>query len=147
VKSSALEGVLIWVCKEQRGGQNRVRVLNSPVCARKPVRAQRSVALAVASSGIASLLLDDGKTAHSLLKIPLQLDAHSVCHAAIESEHAHLLRHARLLVWDETPMAHSYCFFGHCETLRTEKICPLEGRWLYLLVIFENCFLWFNGGP
>ena len=41
------------------------------------VRLQGRAALGVASNGIASLLLDDGKTAHSLFKIPVQVHAHS----------------------------------------------------------------------
>ena len=44
------------------------------------VRAQRRIALAVAPSGIAALLLPGGRTAHSRFKIPLDLTDTSSCH-------------------------------------------------------------------
>lgn len=43
------------------------------------VRSQGQIALAVASSGIAALLLKGGRTAHSRFKIPLDLDRTSTC--------------------------------------------------------------------
>lgn len=39
------------------------------------VRSQHKVALAVASSGVAALLLDGGTTGHSRFKVPFELDA------------------------------------------------------------------------
>ena len=43
------------------------------------VRARGGIALSVATSGIAALLLDGSKTAHSRFKIPIQLDDGSTC--------------------------------------------------------------------
>nr|GEW70121.1 DNA helicase [Tanacetum cinerariifolium] len=43
------------------------------------LRSQGKIVLAVASSGIASLLLPSGRTAHSRLKFPLELTDESVC--------------------------------------------------------------------
>ena len=43
------------------------------------VRARGDIALAVASSGIAALLLEGGRTAHSRLKIPIPVHSSSVC--------------------------------------------------------------------
>lgn len=43
------------------------------------VRARGGIALSVASSGIAALLLEGGRTAHSRFKIPIQLDEASTC--------------------------------------------------------------------
>ncbi|GBN80763.1 hypothetical protein AVEN_157332-1 [Araneus ventricosus] len=37
------------------------------------IRSKRHIALAVASSGMASILLDGGRTAHSALQLPLNL--------------------------------------------------------------------------
>ena len=42
------------------------------------VRSQKKIAIAVASSGIAALLLNGGRTAHSKFKIPLNLTENSV---------------------------------------------------------------------
>lgn len=43
------------------------------------VRALGHIALAVASSGIAALLLDGGVTAHSRFKIPIKIKPDSTC--------------------------------------------------------------------
>jgi DNA replication protein DnaC len=43
------------------------------------LRGQGKIVLAVASSGIASLLLPGGKTAHSRFKIPIDLHDESTC--------------------------------------------------------------------
>ena len=57
-------------------------------------------------SGIAALLLEGGRTAHSLFKlpVPLPLDGAS-CNVKFASVRAHLLRDARLIIWDEAPTA------------------------------------------
>ena len=38
------------------------------------IRSKYDIALAMASSGIAATLLDDGRTAHSALKLPLKVN-------------------------------------------------------------------------
>ena len=43
------------------------------------VRSEGKIALAVASSGIATLLLPGGRTAHSTFKIPIDLTQTSTC--------------------------------------------------------------------
>lgn len=45
------------------------------------IRSQNKIAMALASSGIAATLLDGGRTAHSALKLPLnmQLPQNSTC--------------------------------------------------------------------
>jgi hypothetical protein len=43
------------------------------------IRSQGKIALAVASSGIASLLLPGGRTPHSRFKIPLEISKYSMC--------------------------------------------------------------------
>ncbi|KAH9835232.1 PIF1-like helicase-domain-containing protein, partial [Rhodofomes roseus] len=59
------------------GGTGKTFVYNT-VCHK--VRAEGWIVLCVASSGIASLLLKGGRTAHSRLKIPVEnLNAQSTC--------------------------------------------------------------------
>jgi len=43
------------------------------------LRAQRKIVLTVASSGVASLLLPNGRTAHSRFRIPIDVDELSIC--------------------------------------------------------------------
>ncbi|TFK77957.1 hypothetical protein K466DRAFT_507926, partial [Polyporus arcularius HHB13444] len=58
------------------GGCGKTFVCNTIAAA---VRSQRRVALTVASSGIASLLLVGGRTAHSRFKIPIPIHGDSTC--------------------------------------------------------------------
>ncbi|GFX95421.1 ATP-dependent DNA helicase [Trichonephila clavipes] len=72
------------------------------------IRCERSIAIAVASSGIAATLIHGGKTAHSAFKLPLNLHhSESVnCNISKQSDMAHVLREAKLIICDECTMAH-----------------------------------------
>ena len=70
------------------------------------VRATGRIALAVASSGIASILLDGGQTAHSRFKIPFDILEDSICDIKAQTALAELLRQTVLIVWDEAPTQH-----------------------------------------
>jgi hypothetical protein len=68
------------------------------------------IALAVASTGIASMLLLGGNTAHSQFEIPLDLSEHSTCNITKQSKLGKLLQKVTLIIWDEAPMIHRYAF-------------------------------------
>ena len=72
------------------------------------VRSSGDIALAVASSGIAAILLDGGQTTHSRFKIPINIHADSVCSIRAQSELAELIRQAKIVLWDEAPMQHRH---------------------------------------
>ncbi|XP_020080111.1 uncharacterized protein LOC109703807 [Ananas comosus] len=74
------------------------------------LRSEGRIVLAVASSGIASLLLPGGRTAHSRFKIPIKLDDCSVCEIKKGTHLANLIAQASLIIWDEAPMNHKNCF-------------------------------------
>ncbi|XP_057745407.1 uncharacterized protein LOC130963293 [Arachis stenosperma] len=74
------------------------------------IRSRGDIVLNVASSGIASLLLLNGRTAHSRFKIPLNITEDSVCNIKPGSLQAMLLLKARLIIWDEAPMVSRYCY-------------------------------------
>ncbi|KAB2597991.1 hypothetical protein D8674_000911 [Pyrus ussuriensis x Pyrus communis] len=74
------------------------------------IRSQNQIVLAVASSGIASLLLPGGRTAHSRFKIPINITNCSVCEIKRGTHLAKLITEAALIVWDEAPMNHKQCF-------------------------------------
>jgi hypothetical protein len=76
------------------------------------------IALAVASSGIASILLSGGRTSHSRFKIPINIDAQSRCDISAQSDLAQLLQHTALIVWDEAPAQHRHCFEAVDRTLQ-----------------------------
>lgn len=73
-------------------------------------RSLGGVVLCVASSGIAALLLPGGRTAHSRFRIPLEPHEESSCNVPKNSHLAELLRRTSLIIWDEVPMQHRYCF-------------------------------------
>ncbi|KAL4392103.1 hypothetical protein AHAS_Ahas03G0311600 [Arachis hypogaea] len=74
------------------------------------LRSERKIVINVASSGIASLLLPGGKTAHSLFNIPIELNEESVCRIRVNSQKADLIRQADLIIWDEAPMTNKLAF-------------------------------------
>ncbi|XP_027174563.1 uncharacterized protein LOC113774200 [Coffea eugenioides] len=82
------------------------------------VRSQRKIVLSVASSGIATILLLGGRTAHSHFKIPINLDKSSSCSINKNFDLAKLIRETSLIIWDETPMTHRHGFEAVDRTLK-----------------------------
>lgn len=72
-------------------------------------RYNNEIAIAVASSGIASLLLDGATTAHSKFHIPIKIHEDSVCNLSLHSEEAKLMKKAKIFIWDEAPMCNKLC--------------------------------------
>jgi hypothetical protein len=62
--------------------------------------------LAIASSGIASLLLLGSRIAHSRFQIPIDLHNESTCNITQQMKVAELVRKANMIIWDEAPMMH-----------------------------------------
>ena len=85
--------------------------------------------ITVASSGIASLLLVGGRTAHSMFCIPLDVRENSVCGFGKQSLQAELFRETKLIIWDEVPMQHRYCVETVDRTLKDicDNINPFGG--------------------
>jgi ATP-dependent DNA helicase PIF1 len=80
-------------------------------CLLSTVCAQGRIAIIVASSGIATLLMDEGRTTHSRFKILVQgLNSTSTCYISRDSELAALLQATTLIVWDEAVMMHKHVF-------------------------------------
>ncbi|XP_074278224.1 uncharacterized protein LOC141601817 [Silene latifolia] len=82
------------------------------------LRSGGDIVLHVASSGIASLLLPGGKTAHSTFRIPLSPTESSTCEIRPGTELADLLRLTKLIIWDEAPMLNRFCFEALDRSLR-----------------------------
>ncbi|XP_071739185.1 uncharacterized protein [Rutidosis leptorrhynchoides] len=82
------------------------------------IRSKGKIVLNVASSGIASLLLSGGRTAHSRFVIPININEDFVCSINVNSQLADLLRQASLIIWDEAPMIHKHFFEALDRTLR-----------------------------
>ncbi|XP_057416021.1 ATP-dependent DNA helicase RRM3-like [Lotus japonicus] len=81
------------------------------------IRSMGMIVLNVASSGIASLLLPGGRTAHSRFCIPLQTDKTATCNIKQDSLRENLLICAKFIIWDEAPMLNKNCFEALNRTL------------------------------
>lgn len=110
------------------GGTGKTFVYNTIL---SHVRAQNKVGLALASSGIAALLLEGGRTAHSRLKIPVgNIDANSTCRIPRVGPLADLIRAAEVIIWDEAPMMERLVYDAVDRTLRdlTGLNLPFGGK-------------------
>ncbi|XP_016206006.1 ATP-dependent DNA helicase PIF1-like [Arachis ipaensis] len=74
------------------------------------IRSKGGIVLNVASSGIAALLLPNGRTAHSRFKIHLTINEDSLCSIKQGSPLARLISKSKLIIWDEAPMISKYCY-------------------------------------
>jgi hypothetical protein len=93
------------------------------------VRSCGDIALVVASSGIAALLLSGGRTTHSYLKIPIALDRKSFCYIRKQDDLTTLIHQTKLILWDEAPMTNKFAFEAVDQTLRdlTNRNEPFGG--------------------
>ncbi|XP_019198428.1 PREDICTED: uncharacterized protein LOC109192311 [Ipomoea nil] len=82
------------------------------------LRSKGDIVINVASSGIASLLLPGGRTAHSRFAIPISINEDSTCNIKPGSDLAELILKTKLIIWDEAPMMHKHCFEALDRTLR-----------------------------
>ena len=117
------------------GGGGKTYVANALAAAN---RAQGKVVLCVASSGIASLILDGGRTSHSQFKIPLNINESSTCSIKKGTLLHGVLSRTVLIIWDEAPMARRFTFEAVDRTLRDilENDSPFGG----ITVVFGGDF-------
>ena len=81
------------------------------------LRSEGQIVLNVASSGIAALLLEGGRTAHSRFAIPINVVDDSMCHIPGDSDLAELIHMCSLIIWDEAPVTHRHCYEAFDRTL------------------------------
>ena len=140
------------IVRDIDGGFGRVYFIDAPAGTGKTflsktllarVRQDRNVAIAVASSGIAATLLPGGRTAHSRFKMPLDPDETSTCNITqLRSDQTRaVIAEAKLILWDEVPMTHRFCFEALDRTLRKvlERDEPFGGKVVIFLGDFRQC--------
>ena len=103
------------------------------------IRSQGNIALAMASSGIAALFLQGGRTVHSRMKFPIHFNDISVCSISKQSAIARLNQRTRLFVWDEALMIHRHAAERNDRTLRDLCSCdiPFGGK----VIVFGGDFI------
>ena len=82
------------------------------------LRAQKKICLALASSGIASILLTGGRTAHSRFKIPLAVTSETSLKVSKRNVLGKLLIACDVVIWDESPMQSKNVFSSVDRLLR-----------------------------
>ncbi|GKD77184.1 ATP-dependent DNA helicase PIF1-like protein, partial [Tanacetum coccineum] len=82
------------------------------------LRSKGHIVLNVSSSGIASLLHDGGRTAHSRFAIPINIVEDSMCTISADSDLAELIRETKLIIWNEAPMINMLAYEAFDRTLR-----------------------------
>ena len=105
------------------GGTGKTYMWNTLAVA---LRSKRNIVLPVTTSGIAALLLPDGRTSHSRFKILVPTLQSSTCNIEKGTDLAQLLKHTKLIIWDEAPMAHRFCFEALDRSLR--DIMSVKGK-------------------
>ena len=108
------------------------------------IRRKGDIVINVASSGIASLLMSGGRTAHSRFHIPINIDETSTCSISPQSDLGMLLKKCKLIVWDEAPMTNKLCFEALDRTLRdvlrNGRYDPCETPFGNMTVVFGGDF-------
>ncbi|XP_047260398.1 ATP-dependent DNA helicase PIF2-like [Capsicum annuum] len=102
------------------------------------IRSRDMIELATATSGVASALLSEGRTAHSRFEIPLQTTDTTVTRMSKQSGGAKLIKKAKLIIWDEAPMASRWTIEIVDRSFRDilDVDAPFSGK----IMIFEGDF-------
>ena len=106
------------------GGTGKTMVQNTIL---KKLRSQKRIALVVASSGIATTLLDGGRTAHSRFKILLDAESTSSCGIQKGTNLAELIKRACIIFWDEVPMQSRFAV--KCVSRSLQDLCGNNGAY------------------
>ncbi|GBN40434.1 hypothetical protein AVEN_117521-1 [Araneus ventricosus] len=77
----------------------------------------------MASSGIAATLMDGGRTAHSALKLSLNINVeeYPVCNISETTGQAKVLQTCKIVVWDECTMVHKKSFEALDRSFRDQR--------------------------
>ena len=110
---SRREGRCVFV--DAPGGTGKTFTFNAILGA---VRAQGKIALAVASSGIAAILLEKGRTFHARFSANRSPAEDQMLKIQAQSTQAQLLRRASVILWDEAAMGNKHHLDALDRTLR-----------------------------
>ena len=89
------------------GGTGKTFIINTLL---DKVRSQGNIALATASSGVASKLLSNGTTVHSRFKVPIKIQTTSTCSFKATDATGKLIKDTKLIIFDEMTMLHRHVF-------------------------------------
>ena len=124
-----------------KGGCGKTFVLNGILKSVRSLEQGGCIALAMATTGIAAMLLERGRTFHSRMKAPLNPDDESMLKIPAQSELAKLVRMAKLLVIDEATMLDNRLLAALDRSLRDlmRSDCQFGGKVLVLSGDLRQC--------
>ena len=102
-------------CLNAAGGTGKTFSLNTLLDA---VRGDGLIALATATSGVASRLLHNGTTLHSRFKVPINIKPNSMCRIKATEALGRLVKMTRLIIIDEMTMMHKHVYEAVDRTVR-----------------------------
>ena len=94
--------------------------------------------VAVASSGVAALLLRNGQTAHSMFKVPIPCFENSSCSVSKQTDYGRALAKVDFILWDEASLMHRYAFEAVDRTFR--DLCEIDEPFGGKIVCFAGDF-------
>ena len=94
-------------CLNAAGGTGKTFTLNTLLDC---IRGDGFVALATASSGVASKLLHNGTTVHSRFKVPINVTSTSTCNFSPSDANGKLIKMTKLIIMDEMTMLHRHIY-------------------------------------
>lgn len=135
IKSKKENNVQSMVFLDGPGGTGKTFLLNTII---HYFRSEGLNTIAVASSGVASLLLYEGSTAHSGFNIPLSCSATSTCNFSGRDKKSKMLIGVDLIIWDEVSMQNKSCIecFERSIKLLRKNNSPFGG----ISIIFSGDF-------
>ena len=125
-----------------RGGCGKTFLLNAILDAVRCSRTGGAVALAMATTGIAANLLHLGRTFHSRMKAPINIEENGTLSIRAQSGLAKLVVMSDILLIDEATMLHEFYLKALDVTLRDLMIqpdLPFGGKPLVLAGDFRQC--------
>ena len=99
---------------------------------------KRRRVVAVASSGVAALLLRGGQTAHSMFRVPIPCFENSSCAVSKQGERGQALAKVDFILWDEATLMHRSVFGAVDRALR--DLCELDEPFGGKVVCFAGDF-------
>ncbi|CDF37706.1 ATP dependant DNA helicase PIF1 [Chondrus crispus] len=112
------------------------------------LRSRPKQVIAVATSAVAAVLLDGGRTAHSVFKIPIPVSAKSTCNFSTNSDTGRTLQQVDLIIWDEIVMCYRNCIEtvdrSLCDLMQTDRL--FGGKFLVLAGDFRQILPVVPGG-
>jgi ATP-dependent DNA helicase PIF1 len=121
------------------GGTGKTFVLNTLA---SYFRSKGKVALSNASSGIAAVLLQGGRTAHSRFGIPLKVLPTTECSITARSTAGKVIIAADLIIWDESPMISKTIMASVdrlLQHLMGRRDAPFGGKFVVFSGDFRQC--------